>query len=339
MRGFSLSRTQRTKERARRTLCSAGILRVAVTALVLMCASVAAAADRYAVVITGASGGSAYAEKYTTWRTALVTLLKQKLDYSDDRLFVLAENESPNVLKATRENVRGLFGALRSRLAVDDLLFVFLIGHGTTDNDEAKFNLVGPDLTTSEWAQLLRPVPGRLVFIDTTGGSFPFIQRLAAPGRVVVTATDTAAQQFETIFPEFIVKAFDDPSADSDKNGRVSIWEAFSYVSAGVRQWFERNGQLATERPLLDDNGDGAGGEARNPGRDGALARAIYLAPEATGAASSELVKRRIELERQLEDLRQRKASSRDPVQYDAEIEKVLVEIARLSRQLDANRP
>ena len=119
----------------------------------------------------------------------------------------------------------------------------------------------------------------------------------------------------------------------------MSIWEAFSYVSAGVRQWFERNGQLATERPLLDDNGDGAGGEARNPGRDGALARAIYLAPEATGAASSELVKRRIDLERQLEYLMQRKASSRDPVQYDAEIERVLVEIARLSRQLDANRP
>ncbi len=162
------------------------------------------------------------------------------------------------------------------------------------------------------------------------------MQRLAAPGRVVVTATDTAAQQFETIFPEFIVKAFDDPAADSDKNGRVSIWEAFSYASAGVKQWFERNGQLATERPLLDDNGDGAGREAQNPGPDGALARAIYLAPESTDAASSDLAKRRAELERQLDDLRQRKASSRDPVQYDAEIEKVLVEIARLSRQLGA---
>jgi hypothetical protein len=290
-------------------------------------------ADRYAVVITGASGGSAYAEKYNTWRTALVTLLKQKLKYADDRVFVLAEIEGQNVLKATGENVRSLFGALRNRLAADDTLFVFLIGHGTTaDNDEAKFNLVGPDLTSSEWAQLLKPIPGRLVFIDTTAGSFPFMHRLAAAGRVVVTATDTAAQQFETIFPEFVIKAFDDPAADGDKNGRVSIWEAFSYASAGVKQWFERNGQLATERPLLDDNGDGAGRDAQSPGPDGGLARTIYLAPESTETAGNELLKRRAELERQLDDLRLRKASSPDPARYDAEIEKVLVEIARLSR-------
>ena len=301
----------------------------------VLLAAFAHAADRYAVVITGATGGNAYAEKYNTWRTALVTLLKQKLKYPDDRLFVLAESEGQDVAKATRENVRGLFGALRSRLTSDDTLFVFLIGHGTSgDNEEAKFNLVGPDLTSSEWSQLLKPVPGRLVFTNTTGGSFPFLQRLAAPGRVVITATDTAAQQFDTIFPEFVVKAFDDPAADADKNGRVSIWEAFSYASAGVKQWFERNGQLATERPLLDDNGDGAGREAQSPGTDGALARAIYLAPESTDTANTDLLKQRAELERQLDDLKLRKASSSDPARYDAEMEKVLVEIARLSRQI-----
>jgi hypothetical protein len=302
--------------------------------LFFLLAPFAHAAERYAVVITGASGGSAYAEKYNAWRTALVTVLRQKLKYADDRLFVLAESESENVAKATRENVRALFGALRNRLAGDDTLFVFLAGHGTADNDEAKFNLVGPDLTSSEWSQLLKPVPGRLVFIDTTGGSFPFLRRLSAPGRVVVTATDTPVQQFETIFPEFIVKAFDDPAADTDKNGRVSIWEAFSYASASVQQWFERNGRLPTERPLLDDNGDGAGREAQNPGPDGALARAIYLAPESTGTAGNDLLTRRAEFERQLEDLRLRKATSADPARYDPEIEKLLVEIARLSREI-----
>jgi hypothetical protein len=303
--------------------------------LFLLLAPVAHAADRYVVVITGASGGNAYAERYNAWRTALVALLKQKFKYPDDRLFVLAESEGQNVAKATRENIRALFGRLRSRLAGDDTLFVFLAGHGTADNDEAKFNLVGPDLTSSEWSQLLKPVPGRLVFIDTTGGSFPFLHRLAAPGRVVVTATDTAAQQFETMFPEFVVKAFDDPAADTDKNGRVSIWEAFSYASASVKQWFERNGQLATERPLLDDNGDGAGREAHNPGPDGALARAIYLAPESTLSSGNDPLTRRAELERQLDDLRLRKASSPDPARYDPEIEKVLVEIARLSREIN----
>jgi hypothetical protein len=310
---------------------------LAATAVVLLCLQPARArgAERYAVVITGASGGVPYAGKYDKWRTALVTTLRQKFKYPADHLFVLAESEGPNVAKATRENVRRVFGGLRSRLASDDLLFVLLIGHGTTaDDDEAKFNLVGPDLSSREWSDLLKPVPGRLVFVDMTGGSFPFMRRLAAPGRVVLTATDSAAQQFETVFPEFFVKAFDDPAADADKNGRVSIWEAFSYASAGVKQWFDQHGQLATERPILDDNGDGVGREAENPGSDGTLARAIYLAPEAGDAGDNELVRRRAELERQLDDLRIRKASSPDPTRYDAEIEKTLVEIARLSRQI-----
>jgi hypothetical protein len=316
------------------------VVGLALAGWLLVPPSPAQAADRYAVVITGASGGDPYAEKYDKWRTALVTTLKQKFRYPDDHLFVLAEREGQNVAKATRENVRSVFGGLRSRLASDDLLFVLLIGHGTTaDDDEAKFNLVGPDLSSREWSELLKGVPGRLVFVDTTGGSFPFMRRLAAPGRVVLTATDSAAQQFETVFPEFFVKAFDDPAADADKNGRVSMWEAFSYASAAVRGWFDQHGQLATERPLLDDNGDGVGREAQNPGPDGTLARAIYLAPEMVDAGDNDLVKRRAELERQLDDLRLRKASSPDPARYDAEIENVLVEIARLSRQINNPPP
>jgi hypothetical protein len=313
----------------------AAIAAIAFAASLLVQPSRALAADRYAVVITGASGGEAYAAKYDGWRTSLVTNLKQRFNYPDDHLFVLAEREEQDVAKATRENVRRALGGLRSRLRGDDLLFVILIGHGTpAGDDEAKFNLVGPDLSSREWSDLLKPIPGRLIFVDTTGGSFPFMRGLAAPGRVVLTATDSPAQQFETVFPEFFVKAFDDPAADTDKNGRVSIWEAFSYASAGVRQWFEQHGQLATERPLLDDNGDGVGREAQNPGPDGALARAIYLAPEAADPGEPQLVKRRAELERQLDDLRIRKASSPDPARYDAEIEKTLVEIARLSRQI-----
>jgi hypothetical protein len=89
---------------------------------------------------------------------------------------------------------------LRTRLTRDDLLVVLLIGHGTlTDDADAKFNLVGPDMSASEWADLLKPLSARLVFVDTTSGSFPFLRKLAAPGRIVVTATDSTAQ-VETVF-------------------------------------------------------------------------------------------------------------------------------------------
>ena len=305
---------------------------------VLLHATVAVAADRYFVLITGASGGATYAQKYDTWRTSLVATLKQTLAYPDDHLFVLAEAESRSAANATRENVRRVLGDLGKRLGNDDLSFVLLIGHGTSADDEGKFNLVGPDLSSSEWAALVKPMAGRLVFINMTGGSFAFMRKLAAPGRIVITATDSSAQQFETVFPEFFVKALSDAAADVDKNGRVSVWEAFSYASAAVRQWFDQHGQLPTERPLLDDNGDGIGQEALNPGPDGVIARATYFAPEPMASADSVLAKRRADLERQLDELRLRKASSKDPARYDAEIEQLLVEIARLSQQIRSPR-
>jgi hypothetical protein len=299
----------------------------------------AQAGERYALVITGASGGDAYAQKYQTWRAAFTATLREKFGYSSERLLVLAEAESRGVQKSTRENVRRALGDLRQRMTKDDQLLVLLIGHGTSmDGDEAKFNLVGPDLSAVEWLDLLKPLPGRLVFIDTTGGSFPFLRALAGRGRIVLTATDNAAQQYETVFPGFFVKAFDDPAADLDKNGRVSIWEAFTYASAGVQQWFEQKGQLPTERPLLDDTGAGVGREALNPGVDGAVARVTYLAPDApiampADSALAGLMRRRADLEQQLEELKARKESM-PPDQYAAELEKLLIEISRVSAQI-----
>jgi hypothetical protein len=321
-----------------KTVCLAAL---AVFAFLVVVPSTAAAGERYALIVTGAAGGETYAAKYTQWRTALTTTLQDTFKYAPDRILLLAETESAGVQKATRENVKGALLDLRKRLAREDQLLVLLIGHGTSlDGDEAKFNLVGPDLTAGEWADLVKPIPGRVVFVNTTSASFPFLHRLAGRGRVVLTATDSAAQQFETVFPEYFVKAFADAAADLDKNGRVSMWEAFTYASSGVRQSFEQKGQLPTERPLLDDTGAGIGREAQNPGTDGAIARITYLEPDAALALPADtvlalLVKRRAELEGLLEELKARKEST-PPDQYDAELEKVLVEISRVGAQIRA---
>ena len=318
-------------------------LRIAILTIVLAAASTASgfAGERYALIVTGASGADAYEQKYQTWRTSFTATLVDGFKYDPQRIITLAEREGPGVQKATRENVQRSLADLRKRLTREDQLLVLLIGHGTSlDGDEAKFNLVGPDLTASEWTDLLKPLPGRLVFVNTTGASFPFLRRVAARGRVVLTATDSAAQQFETVFPEFFIKAFADGAADLDKNGRVSMWEAFTYASGGVRQWFEQKGQLPTERPLLDDTGAGVGREAQNPGTDGAVARITYLEPDAALALPADtalavLVKRRAELEASLEELKARKEST-PPEQYEAELEKLLIEIAKVGAQIRA---
>ena len=316
-----------------------GVVLIAVVAIAALVPARASAAERYALVVTGASGGEAYAAKYDAWRRAFVDTLRQRFGYHDDHVFILAEVESAGVLTATRENVRRVLTSLRARITKDDQLLLLLIGHGTSmDGEDGKFNLVGPDLSATEWADLIRPIAGRVVFVNASSASFPFLRRLAGKGRIVLTATDSSAQQFETLFPEFFVNAFTDPAADVDKNGRVSIWEAFSYASAGVQQAFQQKGQLATERPLLDDTGAGIGREAQNPGPDGAMAKVTYVQPDAAVALPSDtalagLVTRRAELEAQLEELRARKESM-PPDQYDAELERIVLEIARISAQI-----
>lgn len=300
-------------------------------------ASLVLAADRYALIVTGASGGPQYAEKYDRWRASFVATLQDKFGYPADRIVVLAEEESGGAHKATREQVRAAFRDLARRVTMDDLLLVLLIGHGTAGDEDAKFNLVGPDLTAAEWADLVKPVTGRLVFVNATSGSFAFLEHVAARGRVVVTATDSAVAQFETVFPEFFLQAFAAAAADLDKNGRISVWEAFRYASDGVKDWFEEQGRLATERPLLDDNGDGVGREAETAGPDGAVAQVTYLQPDApvvtTDAALAELLRRRGELASKIEALRAGKANV-PPDRYEADLEALLIELARLDRQI-----
>jgi hypothetical protein len=318
----------------------ARLLRVLLTLALLIVPERLLAAERYAVVITGASGGPVYAQKYDAWRQAFVKTLRTAFAYPDDHLFVLAEQASAGVQAATRDNVRAVLSGLRTRATADDVVFVLLMGHGSGDagEDDAKFNLVGPDLSSSEWAAALEPIRGRVVFIDTSSGSFPFLRRLAGPRRIVLTANDSAQQQFETVFPDFFVTAFEDDDADLDKNGRVSIWEAFVYASDGVRRWYEQRGQLATERPLLDDTGQGIGREAGTDGRDGMLAQVTYFEPEAVVASTGdaeldELTRRRAQLNADLEALRARRPSL-SPDEYDQALERLLLEIAQTDRRI-----
>ncbi|HUK36786.1 MAG TPA: hypothetical protein VLV86_22880, partial [Vicinamibacterales bacterium] len=194
-----------------------------------------------------------------------------------------------------------------------------------------KFNLVGPDMTGRDWADVLKPISGRLIFVDMTAGSFPFLRQVARPGRIVITATDSIAQEFETVFPEFFIKAFSDPAADSDKDGRVSIFEAFLYASANVRAWFDRQDRLPTERALLDDDGDGVGREAWNAAPDGDVAKLTYLQQPPAGG-NDPLARRQAEIETALAELKARRTAM-PAAAYDAELERLLTELARVSAQ------
>lgn len=308
------------------------------TLLVVSTPATVVAAERYAVIVTGASGDPKFAATYDKWRTELAAIFRDKLKFDRDHLFVLGETASAEVLPATRQQLKTTMERVAKGATTIDTVLVILIGHGSSDGAQTKFNLVGPDLDADEWSTILSAIAGRLVLINTTSASFPFLEKVSRKGRIVVTATDTAAQRYETVFPEHLVKAFSDPIADVDKNDRISIWEAFSFASVGVKQHYEQRGQLATERAVLDDDGDKKGQQAESPGPDGVLARSTFLDPDIAPPANADpaltaLFKRRDGLLAQIEALKTRKDAT--PIEvYESELEKLLLELATISRQI-----
>jgi hypothetical protein len=308
-----------------------------VTAIVTIAAASASAQGRYALIVAGASGGQEYAQQYAKWTDELSKVLAGQMKLEPAAITALTDTPQPDAA-ATAANVRKAIAKLRGVVGREDIVLIVLIGHGTFDGAEAKFNLVGPDLESTEWAGLLGAIAGRIVVVNTTSASFPFIERLAGPRRVVITATDSAAQRFDTVFPEYFIKSFQQDGSDIDKNGRVSIWEAFTAAASGVRRHYQQRGQLATERPLLDDNGDGVGKDATDPGEDGALASRIYLDEAVPGAAPTDpvlvkLLQRKTALEANVEELRIRRTFM-PAAEYAQEFERLMIELAQVSHEV-----
>ena len=293
--------------------------------------------QRFAIVVSGATGGYEYTAQYTRWSDDLSKALVQYLKFDPAAVTVLSES-GHDASASTAENVRRAIAAVRDRMKQDDVLFVVLIGHGTFDGTDAKFNLVGRDLESAEWSALVRPLAGTVVVVNTSSASFPFLERLAGPRRVVITATDSVVQRFDTVFPEYFIHALTDPGADLDKNGRISIWEAFASACTAVRRHYQQRGQLSTERALLDDNGDGVGKDPADPGDDGSLASRTYLDESLPGAAPTDevllkLLQRKSMLEADVEELKIRRTFL-PREQYAKEFERLMIELAQVSHDI-----
>jgi hypothetical protein len=317
----------------RRRFAVLGAMLVVVAAATLP----ASAQQRHAVLVFGAAGGEQYEQTYAAWEEAIVSALQERFAFDPEQIVVLSGHRPEAAQLSTAQNVRRTFETLRRTARPGDLVLVLLVGHGTNDGETAKFNLVGPDLDATEWAALVQGVPGRLVFVNSAAASFPYLEALSAEGRIVITATDSAAQRYSTVFPELLARTLADPATDLDRNGRVSLWEVFVQVSAGVREHYEQRGQLATERPLLDDTGDGEGQEAGAPGANGVIARTTYLDVDPLGHTSDpvllDLLSRQRALEAEAEAMKLRKTAV-PLAEWEAKYEQLMIELARVSRAI-----
>jgi hypothetical protein len=295
--------------------------------------------DKFAIIISGASGEETYAKQFAEWRTRLRRALVERLGFGEDRLKILAEDAAEGVTaRANADEVRRSFESLRGATGPESTVFIFLIGHGTFDGKQAKFNLVGPDLPVTAYSSLINAIPARRVVIfNMASASGEFVKPLAAKGRVIVTATRSGQEQNAARFAEHFISALTNQETDADQNGRISVLEAFNYATLQVASHYSRAGRLATEHALLEDNGDGVGHQTAEGG-DGALARVTYLdsltvAQAAASVAAARLLKERTRLEEEVEQLKTRK-SELPQAEYESALEKLLIELAKVSREI-----
>ncbi|HVZ22792.1 MAG TPA: caspase family protein [Vicinamibacterales bacterium] len=299
----------------------------------------------FLLIVVGLSGDPEHAKLFHAWGTSLANA-SEKLGVTNDHLVYLVdqplEGDAHVTGKATREEITKAVDGFAKEATKDDLVFVTLIGHGTADGGAAKFNLPGPDMSGADFDALLKKLPtNKIVFVDTTSSSGPFVEDLSAPGRTIVTATRNGAEQYDTLFGGYFVEALTSEAADADKNKEISVLEAFQYAKTEVARAYEKEGLLSTEHAMLDDNGDKAGTQDPSAtGKDGRIAAVLSLgSTEAANLPSDPKLRalylERRSLERQVESLRLLK-DSMDPAKYESELEKLATDIALKTRDIRA---
>ena len=309
---------------------------IASLALVLFIAASAVAQkgdpNKFAVIINGPGGEPVYAKQFTEWTAELSSTLSKRYGFDPKQIKVLAEKD------ATAEGVKRAFASLKSELNDGNVLYLFLIGHGSFDGKESKFNLVGPDLSASDYNQLLSSLPTRrIVVFNMSSASGEFVKALSAKGRIIVTATRNGQETNATRFAGFFINALNATDGDTDQDGHTSVLEAFVYATRLTDDFYKRAGRLATEHALLDDNGDGVGREKAEAG-EGLLARATYLDSlsideAAANAATGKLLKERTRLEGEIEQLIARKANMPE-AEYEATLERLFIALAKVNRSI-----
>jgi len=303
--------------------------------MVLLGALAAPAATFY-VTVSGLGGEPDYDQRFKMWAQDIESSLKKAGTPDADAI---------TLINPTREQVRGRLTALASMVKPTDNLVLMLIGHGSFDGVEYKFNLQGPDLSGAELSTLLDRIPAaRQLVVVATSSSGGVVEFLRKPNRIVIAATKAGTEKNATIFARYWAEALREPSADLDKNESISAMEAFRYAQRKTKEFFDTQKRLATEHSIFEDTGKGNGVAAAGaPGADeaeGRLAASFTVVRLGANAAASQdpakktLLDHKEELEQAIDQLKYEKASM-PADDYKKQLTRLLLELAKTQAELD----
>ncbi len=301
--------------------------------LFLLTAFVLHAANYY-VTIAGLGGTPEYETQFAKWASELDHDFHEN---GPDSQVVTVSGPA-----ATRQNIQETFSRLARQAKPEDAFALLLVGHGTFDGTDYKFNLPGPDITAKELASLLNRIPARRqLVVNMTSCSGASVAALARSDRIVITATKSGNEKNAPVFARYWIDALRDPAADTDKNGTVSALEAFEYAQRKTSAYFESEKLLATEHAVMTDTGRmEAVRDPKPENGQGMLASAFpLLRPRAenlarAGSDKQRLVAKKEELEAKIDQLKYQKAALPED-EYKQQLTALLLQLARTQAEID----
>jgi hypothetical protein len=292
-----------------------------------------AMAATYYVTVAGLGGEPDYEQRFTANAMDL------------DKVFKSGGGAHVTTLtgkQATKAKLAEALAQVARDAKGDDDFVLTLIGHGSYDGEEYKFNLVGPDVSGAELAALCDKIPAkRQLIVDTTSASGGAVAALQRPGRAVIVATKSGTEKNATVFARYWVEALQDPTADTDKSESISAIEAFAYADRKTADFYSSQKRLATEHAEFEDTGKGEAVRAKpSEGRAGALMATFTVVRVGAAQAAMndpakhDLMTKKEELEQKIDALKYQKAAM-EPGEYKKELTAALVELAQVQEQLD----
>jgi hypothetical protein len=327
------------------------LLRALFSILLVACAGASASAqDRtHVLLIVGLGGAAEFRESFHAEASQIYHALTRQHGLPADDVIYLGENPeiAPDMIseESTRANVLQVLGELSQEAGANDKVVVILIGHGSDGRNGVQFNLPGPDLSPTDFelaTTAFATQPLALVHTGSAGGGF--VQPLAGPNRVIISATRSAREQNATEFGQFFAEAMAGEGADLDHDNRISLLEAFIYAKEEVERYYEEQNEMLSEHAVLEDDGDGEGSpDAGLDGPDGILA-ATFTFGLGTGVEEAAavddpvlagLLAERDEIQGRIDELRVvRDALTED--EYLDRLEPLLIELALKNREIEA---
>jgi hypothetical protein len=151
---------------------------------------------------------------------------------------------------ASASGIVGAIAAAAASLAAGDAFVFVFVGHGSYDGETFRLNVPGHDLDAEALRAALAGIRARRqAIVLATSSSGAVADTLAAPGRLVLTATRSGGERTASDFGSLFAASLATGAADIDKNGRLSIDEAYAYAEARLRADDVAAGRLATAHP------------------------------------------------------------------------------------------